>query len=161
MCPELWHFPGGSWALCPLIRPVLGDIPDPLNLRVSTSSPEQQACQLPPVLAGLHLYVGLWRPQDTGMARPTFCRLELKPLFRAKTHHGVYPGPCLFTVFPALGKGAVGALLVSSLCILKDKPCPICSHPKAVQPDEEVDTGPKQGLGATGLDWLLPPTLCP
>lgn len=56
---EPWTFPGGGWALYPLIRPILGDIPDPLHLHVSTSSPEQLGLSAAPVQTGLHRRVGL------------------------------------------------------------------------------------------------------
>lgn len=56
---ELWNFPGGGWTLYPLIRPKLGDIPAPLNLHVSTSSPEQLGLSAALALAALYLCVGL------------------------------------------------------------------------------------------------------
>lgn len=57
---KLWNFPGRGWALYPPpIRPILGDIPDPLNLHVSTSSSEQLGPSAALVLAGLYLCIGL------------------------------------------------------------------------------------------------------
>lgn len=41
----------------------------------------------------------------------------------------------------ALGKDATGALLVPLRTVYPKRNRPFCFHPKASQPDEEVDTG--------------------